>query len=222
MNFDLFDDDACGDPLRIALGKQAFVLRHFARPYMAELLVALAAIQARAPMRHMVTPGGFRMSVASTSCGTLGWTTDRKGYRYSRTDPQSGEPWPEMPAVFLALAQAAARDAGFEGFSPDACLINRYVRGAKMSLHQDKDEHDYSAPIVSVSLGMTATFMFGGSARGDKASRTPLLHGDVVVWGGEDRLRFHGIAPLAGSAHDVLGEQRINFTLRRAGPSIVD
>ena len=217
MNFDLFDPDMSAEPDCIALGNQAFVLRQFAQPYVAELLVALADIQMRAPMRHMVTPGGFRMSVALTNCGEFGWTTDRKGYRYTRTDPDSGALWPPMPGVFLTLARAAALRAGFEGFAPDACLINRYEPGAKMSLHQDKNERDFGAPIVSVSLGMTATFMFGGMTRGEKASRTPLLHGDVVVWGGEDRLRFHGIAPLAGHPHADLGAQRLNFTLRRAG-----
>lgn len=219
MNFDLFDTPIPVGPARIVLGKQALVLCQFAQPYMADLLAALADITARAPMRHMVTPGGFRMSVALTNCGALGWTTDRRGYRYCPVDPESGEAWPAMPEVFYTLARAAALAAGFTDFSPDACLINRYVPGAKMSLHQDKNECDYDAPIVSVSLGMTATFLFGGLARGEKTSRTRLHHGDVVVWGGEDRLRFHGIAPLAGSPHAVLGAQRINFTLRRAGPA---
>jgi alkylated DNA repair protein (DNA oxidative demethylase) len=174
-------------------------------------------VLAAAPFRQMVTPGGFTMSVALSSCGTLGWTTDRSGYRYTRHDPQTGRPWPMMPEVFLQLAQAAAQAAGFSDFAPDACLINRYIPGAKMSLHQDKDEHSYAAPIVSVSLGLPAMFLFGGFARSDKSQRVPLLHGDIVVWGGVDRLRYHGVLPIKDGHHPKLGEQRINFTFRTAG-----
>ncbi|MET0845525.1 MAG: DNA oxidative demethylase AlkB, partial [Pseudomonas sp.] len=172
---------------------------------------------AAAPLRQMVTPGGFIMSAAMSSCGTWGWTTDRSGYRYTRQDPLSGERWPDMPGVFFQLAQAAAREAGFEAFVPDSCLINRYVPGAKMSLHQDKDEACLAAPIVSVSLGLPAMFLFGGFERGDKSQRVPLLHGDIVVWGGVDRLRYHGVLPIKDGQHPRLGEQRINFTFRTAG-----
>jgi len=200
------------------LGSQAVILRRFATPYVPELLPAISGIEAHSPFRHMVTPGGFTMSVALTNCGHLGWITDRRGYRYSELDPQSGQPWPNMPAVFQRLARDAAAEAGFVGFEPDACLINRYLPGARMSLHQDRNEIDFTAPIVSVSLGATATFLFGGQERSDKVVRTPLYHGDVVVWGGEDRMRFHGVAPLKDQPpHPLLGRQRINFTFRKAG-----
>lgn len=164
----------------------------------------------------MQTPGSYTMSVAMTNCGTAGWITDRKGYRYSTTDPLSGQAWPAMPADFRRLAQAAALAAGFPAFQPDACLINRYPVGAKMALHQDRDERDLTAPIVSVSLGVPATFLWGGLQRSDKAVKVPLLHGDVVVWGGAARLVFHGIAPLKAAQHPRLGEERINLTFRQA------
>ncbi|MNQ47978.1 Alpha-ketoglutarate-dependent dioxygenase AlkB [compost metagenome] len=199
------------------IGEQSFVLRGFALPWVARLLPALEPVLLQAPFRNMVTPGGFTMSVALSSCGTLGWTTDRSGYRYTRLDPLSDQPWPEMPAVFRELAHAAAMAAGFSDFMPDACLINRYLPGAKMSLHQDKDERSYDAPIVSVSLGLPAIFLFGGLKRSDKSRRVPLFHGDIVVWGGVDRLRYHGVLPLNKGHHPQLGAQRINFTFRRAG-----
>ena len=217
MNLDLFDTLEPSDNRQQQLAQDAFVLRGFAIPYVTELLPALAAIQQAAPFRHLVTPGGLRMSVALTNCGRLGWTSDRQGYRYTATDPDSGRPWPAMPAVFLRLAQAAAAQAGFDAFMPDACLVNRYEPGTKLSLHQDKDEQDYNAPIVSVSLGIPALFQFGGHARSDKAERVPLFHGDVVVWGGVDRLRYHGVLPLKEGQHPLLGRQRINFTFRKAG-----
>lgn len=199
------------------LGPAAAVLRGFALPYVDELLPALARVGAAAPFRHMVTPGGFTMSVALTNCGALGWTTDRRGYRYTSTDPVSGQPWPAMPDVFEALASAAASAAGFDAFKPDACLINRYVPGARLTLHQDKDEADYGAPIVSVSLGMDATFLFGGHRRADPVLKVLLRHGDVAVWGGADRLRYHGVMPLKDRPHVLLGCERINFTFRKAG-----
>ena len=164
----------------------------------------------------MMTPGGHQMSVAMTSCGDAGWVTDQRGYRYDGADPDSGKPWPQMPAVLRDLAKAAAGEAGFAGFTPDACLINRYVPGARMSLHQDKDEKDFAAPIVSVSLGLPAIFMFGGIKRSDKTQRYRLQHGDVVVWGGPSRLFYHGVAPLADGEHPLLGRQRINLTFRKA------
>lgn len=212
---DLFAQERIGQ--REPLGPQAVVLRGFALPYVAELLPAIAAVERVSPFRHMVTPGGFTMSVALTNCGPLGWTTDRRGYRYAPLDPDSGRPWPAMPEVFARLARAAAAEAGFPAFVPDACLVNRYLPGARLSLHQDRNERDLAAPVVSVSLGMTATFLFGGQARTDKTVRIPLFHGDVVVWGGEDRLRFHGVLPLTDEPHPVLGRQRINFTFRKAG-----
>ena len=193
------------------------MLRGLALPHVDLLLPALAAIEQRAPFRHLLTPGGFTMSVASTNCGQLGWSSDRCGYRYTETDPATGHPWPEMPPVFRELARDAAAAAGFAAFAPDACLLNRYLPGARLSLHQDRDEHDFSAPIVSVSLGMPAVFLFGGHRRTDRAARILLLHGDVVVWGGEDRVRDHGILPLQDRPHPLLGNRRINMSFRKAG-----
>lgn len=217
ITLDLFADaEPLQAPRREQIGEQSCVLRAFALPLIGRILPALEAVLLAAPFRQMVTPGGFTMSVSLSSCGTLGWTTDRRGYRYSHNDPQTGQPWPSMPGVFLELAQAAAREAGFTDFVPDSCLINRYVPGARMSLHQDKDEGSYAAPIVSVSLGLPATFLFGGFERGDKSQRVPLFHGDIVVWGGVDRLRYHGVLPIKDGQHSLLGEQRINFTFRRA------
>lgn len=218
ITFDLFADAEPEQQPRLdRIGEQSCVLRGFALPWLDQLLPALDAVLAAAPFRQMITPGGFTMSVALSSCGALGWTTDRSGYRYTPHDPQTGQPWPKMPDVFFELAQAAAREAGFADFEPDSCLINRYVPGAKMSLHQDKDEASYAAPIVSVSLGLPAMFLFGGFERSDKSQRVPLLHGDIVVWGGVDRLRYHGVLPIKDGQHPRLGEQRINFTFRAAG-----
>jgi alkylated DNA repair protein (DNA oxidative demethylase) len=214
MNGELFPP-AAGE--REPLGRCAFVLRGFALPYMAELLPAIQALERDAPFRHMVTPGGYSMSVALTNCGALGWTTDKRGYRYSKVDPDTGRLWPAMPAILDRLAREAAQAAGFPRFEPDACLVNRYLPGSRLSLHQDKNERDYDAPIVSVSLGMSAVFLFGGHERGDRAAKVPLHHGDVAVWGGEDRLRYHGVMPLKDYPHPLLGSQRINFTFRKAG-----
>ena len=219
MNLSLFadEDQAPAAPVPLVPGSSASVLlRGFALPYLHEVLPALDAIVLAAPLRHMATPGGLRMSVAMSNCGPLGWVTDGRGYRYARHDPASGLPWPPMPPVFLRLAREAALAAGYPGFTPDACLLNRYAPGARMALHQDRDECDFTAPIVSVSLGLPATFLFGGAERADKAARIPLLHGDVVVWGGADRLRFHGVAPLKEGEHALLGAQRINLTFRKA------
>lgn len=215
MNLDLFDTP----PLQgaEALGRHACVLRGYALPFVDGIMPALHAIEAVAPFRHMVTPGGHVMSVALTNCGALGWISDRRGYRYSAVDPQTGEPWPAMPEVFRRLARMAADEAGLGPFEPDACLMNRYLPDSKMALHQDWNEKDLGAPIVSVSLGISAVFLFGGHRRTDKPRRVPLFHGDVVVWGGEDRMRFHGILPLKPAEHPLLGGQRINFTFRRAG-----
>jgi DNA oxidative demethylase len=152
--------------------------------------------------------------VAMTNCGQAGWVTDRSGYRYDARDPESGRPWPAMPAVFADLAVRAAAEAGFVGFRPESCLINRYEPGARMSLHQDRNERDFGQPIVSVALGLPAVFLFGGLKRADRARRVPLRHGDVVVWGGSARLNFHGVAPLADDVHPLLGRSRINLTFR--------
>lgn len=199
------------------LGERACVLRRIALPSIDDLLPALAMIEEAAPFRHMVTRGGYTMSAAMTNCGALGWTTDRRGYRYTREDPASSRPWPSMPEAFARLAHEAAKAAGFAAFAPDACLINRYAPGARLTLHQDRNERDYGAPIVSVSLGMTAVFLFGGLQRSDRPARIPLHHGDVAVWGAQDRLRYHGVMPLNDEPHPVLGRQRINLTFRKAG-----
>jgi len=195
----------------------AVVLRGFAMPADALLLADIQNVVEEAPLRHMVTPGGFRMSVATTNCGALGWLTDRKGYRYGACDPESGKPWPPIPDSFLRLACAAARTAGFDAFAPDACLVNRYVPGARLTLHQDRNERDFRQPIVSVSLGIPAVFLFGGLNRRDKPVRIPLQHGDVAVWGGPARLRFHGVMPLKEAQHPSLGACRFNLTFRKAG-----
>ncbi|ABF10639.1 alkylated DNA repair protein alk (plasmid) [Cupriavidus metallidurans CH34] len=192
------------------------VLRGFALPYVPDLMPAIAGIETTSPFRHMVTPGGFTMSVALTNCGALGWTTDRRGYRYTTVDPDTGKPWPVMPEVFFRLANEAAAEAGFDDFEPDACLLNRYLPGSRLALHQDKNEQAYETPIVSVSLGMRATFLFGGHARTAPTIKVPLHHGDVVVWGGADRLRYHGVMPIKDAPHALLGSQRINFTFRKA------
>lgn len=199
------------------LGPQAALLRGFATTDADDLLAAVRALQEVSPFRHMVTPGGFTMSISLTNCGALGWTTGRRGYRYTQLDPETGQPWPAMPMIFRRLAQTAAQRAGFEDFEPDACLVNRYLPGARLSLHQDRNERDFGQPIVSVSLGMQATFLFGGQERLAKTAKIVLQHGDVVVWGGRDRLRYHGVLPLKDQPHPVLGSQRINLTFRRAG-----
>jgi alkylated DNA repair protein (DNA oxidative demethylase) len=216
MMWDLFAGQAAAGAARETLCPGAMVLRGFALPFESALFAALRRVERRAPFRHMYTPGGLRMSVAMTNCGAFGWVTDRAGYRYEARDPDSGRPWPRMPAVFLELAAGAAANAGFDGFRPDACLVNRYAPGARVSLHQDRDERDFSAPIVSVSLGLPAVFLFGGPERRDRPLRVPLAHGDVVVWGGPARLRFHGVLPPEEGEHPLAGRYRLNLTLRKA------
>ena len=216
MGTPLFDNEPASALPRDILGAGTAVLAGFALDGEDELLSSLMQVVELSPFRNMITPGGFRMSVAMSNCGPLGWVSDRSGYRYSGMDPESKRPWPEMPAAFRRLAESAANEAGFPNFLPDACLINRYEPGTKLSLHQDKDERDFTQPIVSVSLGLPATFLFGGLARGDKTVRIPLVHGDVVVWGGPARLRYHGIAPLAVGEHPRLGRVRYNLTFRKA------
>ncbi|CAN5903655.1 DNA oxidative demethylase AlkB [soil metagenome] len=217
MTPDLFDAPELRQCWAEPLAPGAQVLRGFALGDEAALLSALGAVIAEAPLRHMVTPGGFEMSVAMTNCGRLGWVSDRRGYRYDERDPTCDLAWPALPAAFLGLALRAAGAAGFQGFVPDACLVNQYEPGTRLSLHQDRNERDHAAPIVSVSLGLPAVFLFGGDERSDKAARVPLAHGDVVVWGGAARLRYHGVLPLKEGLHPLLGRRRINITLRRAG-----
>jgi len=215
LTMDLFASVADPHPSPGRIAEGAVLLRKFVGSLDAELVGVLSEIEAEAPFRHMVTPGGYPMSVAMTNCGSAGWITDRTGYRYGANDPETGKPWPAMPPPFLELARRAADRGGFADFSPDVCLINRYVPGARLSLHQDKDELDFKAPIVSVSLGLPAIFLFGGLKRSDKIRRFRLEHGDVAVWGGPARLSYHGVAPLAEGEHPRLGRQRINLTFRK-------
>jgi len=217
MNPSLFQDQPPSPLPKDLLGAGTAVLAGFALTVEENLVSALKRVTEQSPFRNMVTPGGFRMSVAMSNCGELGWVTDRTGYRYDHMDPETSKPWPEMQTVFKDLASSAAKEAGFAEFKPDACLINRYEPGTKLSLHQDKDERDYSQPIVSVSLGLPATFLFGGLKRTDPIQRIQVIHGDVLVWGGPARLRYHGIAPLRDGGHPRLGTVRYNLTFRKAG-----
>lgn len=212
MTPDLFETT----PRDLKLADGAVLLGGFAKPLENPLLAAIERVVAAAPFRHMATPGGYRMSVAMTNCGAAGWIADRTGYRYDPIDPESGEPWPAMPRVFCELAVRAADAAGFDGFAPDACLINCYAPGARVSLHQDRNERRFDAPIVSVSLGLPAVFLFGGEKRSDRPQRVALAHGDVVVWGGPARMAFHGVLPLPDGEHASTGRRRLNLTFRRA------
>lgn len=216
MNLALFDrDPGCTHQTQnLALG--AVVLRGFARDRDRELLGAVNRVIADAPFRHLITPGGFRMSVAMTNCGSVGWVSDQSGYRYDPIDPESGKPWPPMPDVFRELASTAAAEAEFCDYEPDVCLINCYEPGAKLSLHQDRDEQDKNQPIVSVSLGLPAIFQFGGAKRSERPQRIELLHGDVVVWGGPSRLNYHGVMPLKDGSHPRTGPYRFNLTFRQS------
>lgn len=198
------------------MARGAFLLHGFLREEAEPAVQMINSVAAESPFRNMSTPGGFRMSVAMTNCGDYGWVTDRHGYRYSPLDPEAGRPWPPMPALFRELSCRAAERAGFIGFNPDACLINRYEPGARMTLHQDKDEADMDAPIVSVSLGLPATFQFGGLTRRERPVRYPLSSGDVVVWGGPARLNFHGVLALRDGEHPLTGRFRYNLTFRKA------
>jgi alkylated DNA repair protein (DNA oxidative demethylase) len=213
---ELFDPPHWEPGRREQIASGAFLLRGLGLDDETNLVTAVESVAERAPFRHMITPGGFRMSVAMTNCGRFGWVTDRRGYRYDDRDPETEKPWPDMPQAFLDLAARAVHQAGYGKFVPDACLINRYQPGSRLSLHQDRDERDFEAPIVSASLGLPATFLFGGDQRSAKAGRHKLLHGDVAVWGGASRLAFHGIAPLRDGDHPLTGPFRFNLTLRKA------
>ena len=211
---DLFTESYAQNAHAIAEG--ATLLHGFAVGAAPPLLQAIEDVVAAAPLRHMITPGGYRMSVAMTNCGAAGWVTDRSGYRYDARDPLTGKPWPAMPGIFSDLARRAASAGGFGNFEPDACLINRYDPGARLTLHQDKNERDYTAPIVSVSLGLPAVFLFGGLRRKDRPQRIRLESGDVAVWGGPTRLAYHGVAPLADGDDPLTGHCRYNLTFRTA------
>lgn len=208
---DLFE----GERAAISLRPGAMLLGGLAAPVADDLLRDLHRVADVAPFRNMVTPGGKRMSVAMTNCGDVGWVTDRSGYRYAPRDPETNEPWPAMPDSFGGIAVRAAEIAGFEGFVPDSCLVNRYAPGSRMSLHQDRNERDFDAPIVSVSLGLPATFLWGGETRGERPMRVRLFHGDVVVWGGPARLAFHGVDTLRPGEGPARGF-RYNLTFRTA------
>ena len=218
MTPDLFDA-LPQEPAFEAMAPGAVVLRAFARDRDAALLQAIDAVTAQSSLHHMQTPGGYTMSVASTSCGPLGWVSGPEGYRYAAYDPRTGQPWPALPSCFSDLAGRAAAQAGYANFVPDACLINAYAPGAKLSMHQDKHEKDLRAPIVSVSLGLPAVFVLGGLRRNDPTQRYRLVHGDVVVWGGPSRLAFHAVLPLADGAHVLVGRRRLNLTFRRVCPA---
>ncbi|GJM01159.1 MAG: alpha-ketoglutarate-dependent dioxygenase AlkB [Methyloligella sp.] len=213
MQRDLFEGTDDGI---LKLKDGAYLLKAFALSSEQEFMRFIHSVSSEAPFRHMLTPGGREMSVAMTNCGLAGWITDKRGYRYDHLDPLSNTAWPSMPLGFSSLAEKAAKKSGFSSFTPNSCLINRYEPGAKMALHQDKDEDDFSQPIVSVSLGLPAKFLFGGLKRSDKPLRTQLAHGDVVVWGGASRLAYHGIDKLKEGHHELTGAYRYNLTFRSA------
>lgn len=214
---DLFSDVTEKPVWSEILGPGSMLFHAFAIRYAEVVFSDLQKIAQQAAFRQMITPGGFQMSVSITNCGELGWISDRKGYRYVAIDPLTDKPWPSIPQSFMMLAQRAAEQAGYSDFIPDACLINRYDVGSKMSLHQDRNEKDFSAPVVSLSMGLPAVFMFGGNERTDQYANTLLEHGDVMVWGGPDRLRFHGVKQIKPGSHPLCGEARFNLTFRKAG-----
>ena len=216
MQSNFFSNSELSPPLTTMLAPGAILLHNFIGDQAAEVVAAIEKVSTVTPFRHMSTPGGFRMSVAMTNCGQFGWVTDRKGYRYSAIDPETGQQWPSMPSPFQELCRSAATLAGYPAFEPDACLINRYEPGARMTLHQDKDEANMESPIVSVSLGLPAVFQLGGPTRKEKPARYQLQSGDVVVWGGPSRLNFHGVAALRAGDHPLTGSYRYNLTFRRA------
>lgn len=211
MNLDLF-----GHEPQQQIAEGVWLLRGFALPFEQELLSQIDTVIAQAPLRTLYTPSGLPMSVKTTSCGEAGWVSDAYGYRYAKRDALVKNPWPAMPDIFLSLAQQAASAAGFDHYVPDSCLINQYAVGAKMGLHQDKNEKDFAQPIVSVSLGLPATFLLGGLNRENPTQKIQLTHGDVLVWGGAARLFFHGVLPIKSGKHLLTGEQRINVTFRKA------
>lgn len=216
MNYSLFDNASDMQPWVEPICDGALILRHFSVQHETEIMEDIQQVLSKHPFRQMRTPNGHRMSVAMTCCGNVGWVSDKDGYRYSPYDPVNAERWPAMPEGLSVLARQAALEAGYPGFQPDSCLINQYQAGSRLSLHQDKDEKNFAAPIVSFSLGIPAIFLFGGMQRTAPVQRYHLAHGDVVVWGGPARLRYHGVAPVKEAAHPLLGTQRINLTFRQA------
>ncbi len=211
MLHDLFPENR----VRLALDPGASLLGGFALPFAETLIAEIAKMAEISPFRRMETRGGKRMSVAMYNCGEFGWVSDRSGYRYTAIDPETERTWPPMPASFIMLSGIAAAAAGHVGFVPDACLVNRYVPGARLSLHRDSDEEDLISPIVSVSLGLPATFLWGGLSRCDRVRRHSLFHGDIVVWGGQSRMAFHGVEELRDGCHPTTGQIRLNLTFRK-------
>jgi len=200
----------------VELAPGALLLRGAAEACATDLLSQIEGVIMVSPLRTVVTPMGKSMSVEMTNCGDVGWVSDRTGYRYETIDPLTNLSWPAIPALFAQLANGVAEQAGFPEFHPDACLINRYAMGSKMGLHQDRDEQDFAQPIVSVSLGLPITFNFGGGTRTSPTTKTELRHGDVVVFGGQSRLAFHGVGTLRRGQHSLTGPYRFNLTFRRA------
>lgn len=217
MSGDLLSQMYGGERRTERLGAGTALLCGFALDDAAAMIDEIHRLTGLAPFRHMQTASGLRMSVAMSNCGSLGWISDQAGYRYVAIDPASGLAWPPLPPLFLRLAAEAAAGAGFADFVPDACLINRYQPGARMGLHHDRDERDFAQPIVSVSLGLPAVFQWGGQTRHDPLRKLTLAHGDVLVWGGADRLRYHGIQTIQPGEHPQLGACRLNLTFRKAG-----
>lgn len=219
MTTDLFSEHLFSEPseAQVKFSEGALWLRGFALPEADDICNMLIQHLEAHPAQRMMTPMGYKMSVRTTSFGELGWVGTSKGYDYSKLDLTTQQPWPTMPTSFLDLAGRSALLAGYAGFIPDTCLVNQYEVGSKMGLHQDKDEQDFSQPIVSVSLGVSATFLFGGKSRSDKTIKIPVMHGDVLVWGGHSRLHYHGISSLSAGKHDLLGARRFNLTFRKAG-----
>ena len=225
---DLFENDLFGSPVeqQVHIAEGAMLLRQFVQQNKNALLdettvlADLNCILENSPLRKMTTASGFTMSVAMTNCGKLGWVSGSNGYMYSSIDPETAQPWPAMPPALLEAATRIARQAGYPGFLPDACLINRYLAGAQMGLHQDRDEKDFSQPIVSLSIGLSARFIIGGldSAAGRNAhtQSVVLKHGDAIVFGAAARLMFHGVLSLKPGHHPLVGNSRINLTFRVA------
>ena len=214
MTADFFSDQM---ESQVMLAKGAYWLRGFALPQADTICAMLIEHLKNYPPQQMMTPMGYSMSVRTTSFGEFGWVSSKQGYGYAVKNSFTNESWPPIPESFFDLAQRAANQAGYVNFKPDTCLINVYEIGDKMGLHQDKDEADFSKPIVSVSLGLPVIFQFGGLTRTAKTLKVPLSHGDVVVWGADSRLCFHGVLPLKAGTHGTLGQRRINLTFRKAG-----
>jgi DNA oxidative demethylase len=215
---DLFDDlPVPTEDLHTALAPGAVLMRGLGRADDVDILQAVESVIAQAPLRHLQTPGGYTMSIQTTRCGSMGWVSEPGGYRYAPSNPSTRAPWPAMPQCLLDFAVRAATEAGYPDFVPDSCMINQYLPGNKLGLHQDRDERDLRAPVVSLSLGLPAIFLFGGLQRTGKTQRHRLAHGDVVVWGGPSRLAFHGVLPVAEGAHALLGRRRVNVTFRKVG-----